>query len=276
MNAIVYKNRIDILRTIKAELFKEFRHSFFTNFMLFFNLVLPFGLGITYYFIYLPFDHDIINVQGFKMPLLDFTLAGQVIYLLFVNMILIGSYFSEERLQGTLEVIFLTPCNRLALLLGGSIAGLINYFWFALGLTLVVFILDIELRIRSLPAVILSISLAICSTIIIGMLFQILFVSSRRGGLWATVLQEPVIFVSGIVFPLQYAPRLIQLLGAAIPLSYSVLAFRASVFSGATVSQLSSIFIPLAALSLFYLIVTAYAVQLVDTRLRKEGTIQLY
>lgn len=266
-----------MLRTIKAELLKNIRHSFFTNFMLFFNLILPFGLGLTYYFIYLPFqNHEVLNVQGFKMPLLDFTLAGQIIYLLFVNMILIGSYFSEERFQGTLEAIFLTPCNRFALLLGGSLAGLVNYIWFILGLLCVIVVLHIKPKICSFPAVFLSIVLAVLTTIVVGMLFQLFFVSSRRGSLWGTVLQEPVIFVSGIVFPLQYAPRFIQMIASAVPLSYSVLAFRASVFAGATVSQLSNIFIFLTGVSILYLVITVYLMRLVDVKLREEGSLQLF
>jgi len=267
---------LETLRTIKAELLKNFKHSFFTNFMLFFNLMLPFGLGLTYYFIYLPFPHEILNVQGFKMPLLDFTVAGQIIYLLFVNMILIGSYFTEERFQGTLETIFLTPCNRFALLLGGSLAGLINYFWFILGLTSVVFFLDIEPKICSLSAVFLSLGLAVLSTIVMGMLFQVFFVSSRRGNMWATVFQEPVIFISGIVFPLQYAPRFIRMLAYGVPLSYSVLAFRASVFAAATVSQLSTIFILLGGLTISYSIATVYCMRSVDIKLRRDGTLQLF
>ncbi len=261
---------------MRAELVKDFRYSFFTNFMLFFNVVLPFGLGLTYYFIYLPFPHDILDVQGFKMPLLDFTLAGQIIYLLFVNMILIGSYFAEERFQGTLETIFLTPCNRFALLLGGSLAGLVNYLWFILGLTSVIFFLDINPHIHSFSAVFLSITLTVFSTLVIGVLFQVFFISSRRGTMWGTVLQEPVVFVSGIVFPLQYAPRFIQLLASAVPLSYSVLAFRASVFAGASLYELSHIFIFLAGLSVLYVIVTVYLMQVVDVKLRKEGELQLF
>lgn len=265
-----------VRRTVKAELLKNFRYSFFTNFMLFFNLVLPFGLGLTYYFIYLPFPHEVLDVQGFKMSLLDFTLAGQIIYLLFINMILIGAYFTEERFQGTLETIFLTPCNRFALLLGGSLAGLINYIWFILGLVFVIFVLRIKPQISSYPAVFLSVMLAVISIIVVGMLFQAFFVSSRRGSMWATALQEPVIFVSGIVFPLQYAPRFIYMLASAVPLSYSVLAFRASVFAGATVSQLSNVFIFLAGLSIVYVVITIYSIRLVDFKLRQEGTLQLF
>ena len=263
-------------RTVKAELLKHFRHSFFTNYMLFFNLVLPFGLGLTYYFIYLPFPHDILNVQGFKIPLINFTLTGQVIYLLFINMILIGAYFSRERFQGTLESIFLTPCNRYALLLGGSLAGLVNYLWFVIGVFSAIFILQIKPQIESVSAVGVSIVLAVFSTIVVGMLFQAFFVSSRRGSMWANFLQEPVVFVSGIVFPLQYAPLFIQLLASAVPLSYSVLALRASVFAGATLSELSRTFMFLAGLSLFYMVITMYCIRLVDVRLRRDGSLQLF
>ncbi len=265
-----------LLRTVKAELLKNFRNSFFTNYMLFFNLVLPFGLGLTYYFIYLPFPHEILHVQGFDLSLLNFTLAGQIVYLLFINMILIGGYFTGERLQGTLETIFLTPCNRSAILLGGSLAGLLNYAWFILGMVFIAVILRVKPQIQSGAAVVLSIVLAALSTIVVGMLFQAFFVSSRRGNMWANLLQEPVIFVSGIVFPLQYAPQFIQMLASAVPLSYSVLALRASVFAGATVSELSRVFFFLTAVSLFYVAVTVYCMQLIDKKLRKEGTLQLF
>lgn len=265
-----------VMRTIKAEMLKNFRNNFFTNYMLFFNLVLPFGLGLTYYFIYLPFPHEVLHVQGFDLTLIDFTLAGQVIYLLFINMILIGGYFNRERLQGTLETIFLTPCSRPALLLGGSLAGLVNYAWFILGMVSIAVLMRVKPHIQSGFAVLISLTLVVFSTVIIGMLFQAFFVSSRRGIMWANLLQEPVIFVSGIVFPLQYAPQFIQLIASAVPLSYSVLALRASVFAGATVSDLSEIFLFLTGISILYLMATVYCMRLIDMKLRKEGTLQLF
>jgi ABC-2 type transport system permease protein len=265
-----------ILRTVKAELLKDFRQIFFTNYMLFFNLILPFGLGLAYYFLYLPFPHEILNVQGYELSLVNFTLTGQIIYLLFINMILIGGYFNRERLQGTLETIFLTPCNRPALLLGGSLAGLVNYGWFVLGVSVVFVILRIKPNIQSIPAVAISIVLAVLSTIVIGMLFQSFFVASRRGHVLANFLQEPVIFVSGIVFPLQYAPRFLQMVSSAVPLAFSVLALRASVFAGATVQDLSNVFLGLAGLCVIYALVMLYCVRLIDVRLRKEGILQLF
>ena len=265
-----------IFRTVKAELLKDFRQSFFSNYMIIINIILPLGLGLTYYFIYLPFPHEIVHVQGFDLSLVNFTLSGQMIYLLFINMLSIGGYFNRERFQGTLETIFLTPCNRVALLLGGSVAGLLNYCWFLLGVGCVFFILHIEVHITSLPAVFLSVGLIVLSTIIIGMLFQAFFIASRRGNILSNFLQEPVIFVSGIVFPLQYAPRFIRLAACAVPLTYSVLSLRASVFAGATVHELSHIFLLLFFVSVGYLLLTWYFIRLIDIKLRKEGTIQLF
>jgi ABC-type transport system involved in cytochrome c biogenesis permease component len=111
-------------------------------------------------------------------------------------MIVIGGYFNRERLQGTLETIFLTPCNRAAVLLGGSLAGLANYIWFILGVTSVVLVLRIRPQITSYPAVLISLALAVSSTVVIGMLFQSFFVASRRGHVLANFLQEPMLFVS--------------------------------------------------------------------------------
>ncbi len=265
-----------LLRTVKAELLKDYEQNFFTGYMILFNILPPFGVGLTYYFIYLPFPHDILEVQGFKISLLDFTIGGQLIYLLFINMVLIGTYFTRERLQGTLETIFLTPCNRFAVLLGGSLAGLVNYLWFILGLLTIMYVSGISPKVASLPALVLSVVLALFSTIVVGMLIQAFFVSSRRGSMWGTAVQEPMLFVSGIVFPMQYAPEFIRILSSAVPLSYSVLALRASVFAGATVSDLSRVFIFLALLSLFYLLVTVLGMKLIDKKLRREGTLQLF
>jgi uncharacterized phage infection (PIP) family protein YhgE len=66
------------------------------------------------------------------------------------------------------------------------------------------------------------------------------------------------------------------MLACAIPLTYSVLAFRASVFAGATIPQLSNVFIILAGLTILYLVITMYFMRLVDVKLRKEGTLQLF
>jgi hypothetical protein len=63
---------------------------------------------------------------------------------------------------------------------------------------------------------------------------------------------------------------------AALPLSYSVLALRASVFAGATMADLEPTFLFLAGLILIYIVVTMYFIQIVDVRLRREGSLQLF
>jgi ABC-2 type transport system permease protein len=264
------------MRIIKAELLKTFRQSFFSNYMIFFNLAFPFGLGLTFYFIYLPFDQNTINIEGFEILIVNFTLSGQIVYMLFINMLLIGVFFSQERLQGTLEAIFLTPCNKVALLLGGSLAGLINYIWFILGIIFIMFILHIKTKIVSYTAVMLSIILVVICTVVVGMMIQAFFIASRRGSIWATLLQEPMIFVSGIVFPVHYAPLFIQIIASAVPLSYSVLILRLSIFAGATFSDLSSTFFFLIVLFFIYLGLTIFVIRLVNNKLRKEGSIQLF
>src|SRR5215472_16560115 len=118
---------MSFLRVVKAEVRKYYAQQFVSYRTAFWFLILPFGNGLLYYSMYLPFTNHLIPFSWLghiaTVDIVGFTLVGQLLYTFFVGVALSGSAFDQERFQGTFEAMLLTPANRLAILVGGIVTA---------------------------------------------------------------------------------------------------------------------------------------------------------
>jgi len=238
-------------RVILAEIRKSLKQYFFSSRTMVWALLLPLGNGLYLYFLYLPFAVKSVNLEfnsaNFSLDLVGFTLIGQLLYSFFTMMLLAGSALDVERQQGTLETVLLSPANRLAVLLGGALANALNYIWLLIGILLSwVAFLNVNILINDLLALLASISLSYLSLIAIGMCLEALSLHSRRGGMYGTTLQEPIMFLSGLIFPLQSMPRALLPLSYLLPLTFGLISVRLTLLAGASMVDVA---IPLAVLA---------------------------
>ncbi len=231
---------MDFLRVIKAQIIRWTKTEFFRPFVLFWNLVLPFTWGLQFYFLYLPFNFKTINIQLLKVrnleiDLLGFTLTGQLCWMLFINASLFGGvFFMRERWEGTLEVLLLSPASRIGIITGNALAATVNFLWFSIGLIFSLFLLQIQFNINSLMTVIISLLVSFLVLLTMGMFFESFFIASRLGNMWATAIQEPLQFTSGLIFPIQYLPRIFKTISIAVPLTYIFLIIRGTLLGALT------------------------------------------
>ena len=214
-------------RVIFAEVKKHFRQYFFTARILFWTLILPFGNGLYLYFLYLPFARRSVvlefNAFNYTIDLVGFTLIGQLLYSFFTMMMLAGVTFEYEREQGTLEAVLLTPASRVAVLLGSALAGAFNYFWIIIGVMISwIGFLHVNVVVNDFSALFLAVALSYLALAAIGISLQAFFIHSRRGGMYGTMLQEPVMFLSGLIFPLQSMPRALLFFSYLLPLTFGL------------------------------------------------------
>lgn len=227
-------------RVVLAEMRKNIKQYFFSARVLFWTLALPLGNGLYLYFLYLPFDARSVNLEfnasNYTLDLVGFTLIGQLLYSFFTMMLLAGAAFDRERQQGTLESILLSPANRIAVLLGGALANALNYVWLLVGVLLswVVF-LNVSVLINDFLALFVSVFLSYLSIVALGMCFEALFIHSRRGTMYGTMLQEPIMFLSGLIFPLQSVPRALLPISYLLPLTFGLISVRLTLLGGASI-----------------------------------------
>jgi len=239
------------LRVVFAEMEKIFKLHFFSFRVLFWTLALPLGNGLYLYFLYLPFAAKSVDLEFYASPftlnLAGFTLIGQLLYSFFTIMLIAGADFEREREQGTIEAVLLSPANRIAVLLGEALAHALNYVWLLIGILLSwVFVLNVNVYVTDFLALVLSIALSYLSLVALGMCFEALFVASRRGGMYATALQEPIMFLSGLIFPIQSMPRALLPFSYLLPLTFGLISVRLTLLGGASIFDVA---VPLAALA---------------------------
>lgn len=73
-----------------------------------------------------------------------------------------------ERMDGTLEVIFLTPANRLSILYGRSLSGIASNVWMFAVFTVVVIAMNMEISLRTLILMLVAFIMVVLSAIIWG------------------------------------------------------------------------------------------------------------
>ena len=251
---------------------------FFSTRVLFWTLALPLGNGLYLYFMYLPFATKPVslefNASNFTLDLVGFTLIGQLLYSFFTLMLLAGADFEDERWQGTLESVLLSPANRIAVLLGEALAHAFNYMWVLIGMVLSwVLFINVNVFVTDFPALFISILLSYLSLVALGMCFEALFVSSRRGGMYATALQEPIMFLSGLIFPLNSMPQALLPLSYLLPLTFGLIAVRLTLLGGASMFDVA---VPLAVLTfmtVIFFVLTVWAIDRAERQAKKKATL---
>jgi ABC-2 type transport system permease protein len=266
-------------RVAFAEAVKSLKVYFFSSRTLFWALALPLGNGLYLYFLYLPFAATTVDLQfGAAMPtkidLVGFTIIGQLLYSFFTMMLLAGASFDAERWQGTLEVLLLSPANRLALLLGGALANAVNYMWMLIALVLswVAFI-HVGIFVTDLLALSVSLVLSYAAMIALGMCLETLEIYSRRGSIFTAWLQEPVTFLSGQIFPLQKMPTFLLPLSYLLPLTFGLMAVRLTLLGGASIYAVTMPLAALASMTIIFLVLAGLFVNYAERKAKANATL---
>jgi ABC-2 type transport system permease protein len=265
-------------RVVVAEAVKSLKVYFFSSRTLFWALALPLGNGLYLYFLYLPFATKSVSLQfnaaTYPMDLVGFTIVGQLLYSFFTMMLLAGASFDAERWQGTLETVLLSPANRVAILLGGALANAINYVWMLVALVLswIVF-MRVNILVTDYLALIMSLVLSYIAMVALGMCLETADIYSRRGSIFTAWLQEPVMFLSGQIFPLQSMPTFLLPFSYLLPLTFGLMAVRLTLFGGASMYSVAIPLAALAAMSVVFFTLSRLLVNYAERRAKAKATL---
>jgi len=268
-------------RVILAEATKSLKIYFFSSRTLFWTLALPLANGFYLYFLYLPFATSSVDLQfigtSHRIDLVGFTVVGQLLYTFFTMMLLAGAAFDAERWQGTLESVLLSPANRIAVLLGGALANALNYLWMLVALVLswIAFI-RANIFIADFPALSLSFLLSYLAIVALGMCLETFEIYSRRGSMITAWFQEPMMFLSGQVFPLQSMPAFLLPLSYLLPLTFGLIAVRLTLLGGATLTEVAVPLVALAIMIVFFSVLARLMVGYAERRAKAKATLTMF
>jgi ABC-2 type transport system permease protein len=161
-----------------------------------------------------------------------FVLLGGIMVAFWANILWnMAAQFFWEKEMGNLEMYFVSPAPRMAILLGMAFGSIINTSLRAAVILLVgSFVFHVSLDFSN-PLLIFGIFFeSLIALYALGMLFSSLFMLyGREAYHTANLLQDPVYFASGFYFPIigaSYAPFWLQAAASLIPVSFALDALR--------------------------------------------------
>ncbi|MFI6848527.1 ABC transporter permease [Kitasatospora sp. NPDC050467] len=207
--------------------------------------------------------------------LLGFLATGALAWAFFFSLVQSAWNFAFERTTGTLELLFLSPADRLVLMLANGAGALLQNAWLLtcfLGAAAFGFgALDVAGP-WMYPVVVLALLLPAVAW---GALLNSLMVFSRDSTFVYTVLDDPMWFVAGVRLPAFALPGVLRVLGAALPLTGSLAVVRGALLEGRGLGELAPGLAWLAVLCALLLTGAAVALRLGEARAQRTGGLRL-
>lgn len=91
--------------------------------------------------------------------------------------------------------------------------------------------------------------------------------------MYATMLQEPIMFFSGLVFPLQAMPRTLLSISYLIPLTFGLLSMRLTLLGGASLLDVAVPLMILAFMTLVFLILATWLIDYAERNAKAKATL---
>lgn len=193
-----------MLTVIIGEIKKQ-KRNYFNSLVTYISLLVwPLLTLIMTWMSYKNYSIDVLSDAGILSlkELLVFLLTGFLEYNCFWLMVQSAFFMRNERENGTLEIVFLTPAPRMAIIYGRAMGALYQALWLAVMYGVILyFILDTAL----LTFVImlgLTFLITIFSAIIWGGFMNAIFLSSRDADFWFDIADEPMKLFSGVNIPI--------------------------------------------------------------------------
>lgn len=171
----------------------------------------------------------------------------------------------KEKERGTMEVLLVSPVRPLLIILAKAVPYLLLAFTVLICILLMSYlVLDVPLA-GSLPAIILISSLYILLPLSLGLLISTIAKTQLVALIVsAVVLLMPSVLLSGMMFPIESMPTVLQWISAVIPPRYYISAMRKLMIMGVAVKNAIQEVVVLAGMTAFFLFV---ALKKFNTRL---------
>jgi len=205
-------------------------------------------------------------------------IVGTIIYLLY-NRLLWGTGVSiqSERWMGTIEVLFVTPTNKMTVLIASGLSSLLEASWWIVSIFFLSWaIFDVQPNITSWFSVFISLVSTMAALVSIGVFFAGFFVLTRAADQLAAGLQAPVRFFSGVAFPVSALPQMLQFFSYLLPITYGISAMRKSILSGGNLEVIWLELALLYAMTAIFLVSGYFTLKAVERQAKKKGTLYLF
>ena len=168
--------------------------------------------------------------------------APGIVAMIVMTAVLTGlaASISREKETGTLDGILISPINRLAIILGKALSQAIRGLVQGAMVLLLAYLLFGVTVHGNLLLVALILFMGIFSFVGLGILISALAAEQETATQLLFMFQFPMLFLSGVFFPILMMPSLMQKIAHLIPLTYAINALRKVMVLGASFSAVRS------------------------------------
>jgi ABC-2 type transport system permease protein len=150
----------------------------------------------------------------------------------------VASAISREKEQGTMDGLLVSPIPHRSIILGKvtaqTVRGLIQGF-LILGLSMILF----GVQIYGSPIIMLIVMLlGTASFVGVGIILTAVAPDQETAQMMTILLQFPMMFISGILFPIDQLPGWLQYIGKGLPLYYAADALRKVIILNASLATI--------------------------------------
>jgi ABC-2 type transport system permease protein len=178
----------------------------------------------------------------------------------------LGAALARERESGTLAGVLMAPIARTAIILGKTISFTLRNL-FQGGITITMAILVFGITIRGNPLLIAAILvIGTLSFLGLGIVATAITKEQESAQLVLGLLQFPMMFLSGVLFPVEQMPAVLQSISKVLPLTYAVDALRKVMILGAGIE---AVITPIAILVALGVVTMALGVPLFDRAVKR-------
>lgn len=172
----------------------------------------------------------------------------------------------REKEKGTMEILLTSPMKPMSIILAKAVPYLtLSLVNLATILLLAVYVLEVPIAGSGLGLVALSIlyiGLALALGLLISSLVETQMAAMLASGMG---LMMPIMILSGMMFPIESMPRILQWISAAVPARWYILGVKKIMIQGLDLAYVQTEFL---VLGLMTLVLTIVSIKLFKTRLQ--------
>ena len=162
-----------------------------------------------------------------------------VLILLITTMLLTSMAIVREKEIGTLEQLLVTPLRPIEIILGKLIPfTLMGFIIISFVLTVMVFGFDIPVR-GSVPLLFGLSGFFLLTSLGLGLFVSTISKTQQQAMMVGMFfILQPMLYISGFVFPIENMPDVMQWISVAIPMKYYLIVIRSIILKGVGISHL--------------------------------------
>ena len=268
-------------RVLLAEALKQHR-TLFGSKLVFFSLLIWPGLQLALaYYAFQPFAHAPGLAARWSLAsdpraIFLFFTTGALGFTFFWSLVQSAWHFSFERASGTLELLFLSPANRLTLVVANGAMALVQNTWLFFAFSVALFWLVGGLHVANPLMLLVAFLGLLIPAVAWATLLNSVFLFSRDSGFLYTILEDPMSFFAGVRIPRLALPLWAQLTGLIFPLTTSLIVLRGALLQNATLLDIWPQLLALLGISALLLALATLTLRLGEDHARRIGSLTLF